>query len=178
MTILCALFDQRENCFWLGCNGSALVGQTRLPEKRSKWLRLADWAIAFTGSGIADMAIISERPKFPSHSEDVQQIISFLLTTFEKYNIGEKEEGHQDFNLSGLLVHKSGLLFDVDSRLSVSAIPQGTLWARGSGMDFALGADEVAKKWGISAEERIEFAVQAAIDLDAECPGDVMIENF
>lgn len=178
MTIVCALYDPKEATFWLGCNSSALIGQTKLPENRSKWIRLADWSIALTGAGFAEAAIKAERPKFPNTTDDVQKVIEFLLATFDKFNIGEKEEGYTDFSLSGLLVHKSGLFFDLDSRLSVSPIPEGILWARGTGMEYALGADEVSKQRDIPADERIEYAVKAALALDTECPGDVLIENF
>lgn len=178
MTIICALYDGTERTFWLGCNSGSLVGDTILPEHRTKWLRFANWALAISGRGVAHDAVEAERGKFPNQTEDVAQVMSFIRTAFGKYDIGEMDGGAKDYDVSGLIVHSAGALYDFDNRLSVSRIPEGTMWARGSGMEFALGADLAMKNKGFGPQERLESAVLTAIDLDSGCPGEPIIENF
>lgn len=178
MTIVCALFDPGEEKFHLGSNSASMVGSTILPESETKWARFSDWAIAVTGPGLADNAMKAERAKFPTQTDDINKVMQFMRAVMEKYAIGEKEEGYQNFGFSGLLVHRSGLFYDMDSKMALSPIPPDTLWARGSGMEFALGADEVSKLVNFSPEKRIKYAVTAAVTLDCDCPGEVITETF
>ncbi|MEL6507705.1 MAG: hypothetical protein AAFR29_08725 [Pseudomonadota bacterium] len=178
MTIVCALYDDDNRRFWLGCNSGSLVGKTILPEHQTKWLRFANWALALSGAGIAVNAVAAERAKFPNQTEDVNQVIAFLRAAFAKYDMGEMEGNAKDYDVSGLLVHNQGAFYDVDTRLSTSKIPTGALWARGSGMEYALGADMALKLKGFTPQERLETAVLTAIDLDSGCPGEPIVESF
>ena len=178
MTIICALYDSSQDQFWLGSNSGSLIGDTILPEHKSKWVRLADWALATTGRGPIPEIFVAERAKFPNQSDDVNQVLHFMRDALEKYQIGEKDDGFQDFGFSGLLVHRTGQYFEFDSKLAITAIPQDILWARGSGMDFALGADHAAKLGNFPPEKRVEFALDAAVALDSACPGEAIVERF
>ncbi|MEL6360813.1 MAG: hypothetical protein AAFR21_06975 [Pseudomonadota bacterium] len=178
MTIICAVYDADARQVWLGCNSGSLVGDTIMPEHRTKWLRFANWAVAISGRGVASDIIELERAKFPNQSSDVSQVTSFLREAFRKHDLGEMDGGAKDYDISGLIAHSSGDLYHVDTRLAVSTIPQGVMWACGSGMDFALGAENAMKTKGFSAQERLETAVLTAMDLDSGCPGEPIIENF
>ncbi len=178
MTIICALYDDEARKFWLGCNSGTLIGDTIMPEHSTKWIRFGNWAMAIAGRGIAGDVVKAERAKFPNQSEDIVQVISFIRTAFEKYHIGDRDDGAMDYSVSGLIVHTSGALYDFDIRLSVSPIPAGVMWACGSGMEFALGADMALKTKGFGSEERLATAILAAIDLDRGCPGEPIVESF
>ena len=178
MTILCAVYDADARKFWLGCNSGGLVGDTILPEHGTKWLRFTKWAVAVSGLGIVRDLLEAERAKFPNQSSDISQVSNFIRTTFGKYEFGEMSEGAKDYDICGLIAHSEGTLHHLDRRLSASRIPQGAMWACGSGMEFALGADMALKTKGFSAQERIETAVLAAIDLDSGCPGEPIVESF
>jgi ATP-dependent protease HslVU (ClpYQ) peptidase subunit len=155
-----------------------MIGSTLLPEDASKWSRFSSWAIATSGKGLAQDALESQRAKFPNQTDEVQQIVKWMAEAFEKAKLGEVDDGAKDYHMTALLVHSSGLVYDVDSALSVAKIPENTLWARGSGMEFALGADVSSRRAGFAADERMECALEAAISLDADCPGKPIIENF
>ena len=178
MTIICAIYDADAGKFWLGCNSGNLVGDTVMPEHGTKWLRFTNWAIAISGLGVAHDVLEIERSKFPNQTTDVSQVTSFIRTAFAKYEFGEIESGAKDYDISGLIAHSGGALYHVDRRLAVSRIPAGVMWACGSGMEFALGADIALKTKGFSAEERMETAVLTAVDLDSGCPGEPIVESF
>ena len=178
MTIVCAIYDTDAGKVWLGCNSSQLLNGTVMPEHKTKWLRFTNWAVAFSTSGIAHDVLETERAKFPNQTSEISQVMSFIRTAFDKFGLGETKDGVRDYNVSGLVAHTSGAIFNVDTRLSVSRIPEGTMWACGSGMEFALGADGVLKLKGFSVQERIESAVFTAIDLDSRSPGEPIIESI
>ena len=178
MTIICAVYDADARKFLLGCNSGALLGEVVLPEHGTKWLRFANWAIALSGRGVARDAVDMERAKFPNQTSDISQIVSFLRAALLKFDLGETRDGAKDFDISALVAHSGGDLFHLDSRLAVSRIPRGVMWAEGSGMDYALGAEAALKTKGFSPQERLETAVLTAIDLDSGCPGEPIIETF
>ncbi len=178
MTIICATYDANAGKVWLGCDSGSLIGDMIAPEHRTKWLRFTGWALAFSGGGIAHDALETERAKFPNQTTDISQVTSFIRTAFAKYDLGETNNGAKEYNVSGLIAHSSGDLYNVDARLAVRRIPEGTMWACGSGMKFALGADIALKIKGFSPQERMETAVLTAIDLDSGCLGEPIVERF
>ena len=178
MTIICAIYEAEARKFWLGSNSGTLIGDTITPEHRTKWLRFANWAVAISGRGIAHDALEMERAKFPNQSGDVAQVTAFTRPALAKFDIGEMDEGAKDYGVSGLIAHSGGALYSLDTRLAVSRIPEGAMWACGSGMEFALGADMALRTKNFPPRERIETAVFAAIDLDSGCPGEPIVESF
>lgn len=178
MAIVCAIFDASTKKFLLGCNSGRLVGDAIVPEHRTKWMRFTNWAIALSGLGVAGDVLEQERAKFPNTTSDVNQVMAFIRAAFGKFDIGEMSERSKDYDVSGLIAHTSGALYHFDPRLALARIPEGAMWACGSGMEFALGADMAMKSKGHSPQERIEMAVLAAIDFDSGCPGEPMVEKF
>ncbi len=178
MTVICALYDDTKNTVYLGCNSGALIGDVHVPEHKSKWVRFDDWAIAFSGHSRLMGYLQLERSKFPISTDEPHRVISFIRETASKYNLGEMQEGYLSFGCATLLVHKNGTFLDLDHKMTPSEIPSGTLWARGSGMEFALGADDAVKMINYPAEQRIQYAVDAAIKLDSCCPGDTIIDKM
>ncbi len=178
MTIICAINDANAGKVWLGCDSGCLIEDTIVPEHRTKWLRFTGWALAFAEGGIAHDALEAERAKFPNQSKDISQVTSFIRTAFAKYDLGETRNGAKEFNVSGLIAHSSGELYNIDARLAVSRIPEATMWACGSGMKYALGADAALKVKGFSPQERIETSVFTAIDFDRGCLGEPIVESL
>ena len=175
MTVIVALFDNSQ--LWLGSNSQGTVGATRLPGHESKWRFYGDWAIAFTGSGFPSEALAAKATDFPGKAEDHQQVTAYIRDVFEHFDIGEQKK-MKNFDAQGLIVHRGGRIFDMDQYTSMSEVPKGTMWARGCGMDYALGADEVSKALSQTPEDRIRRAVEASIALDCDCPGHPIVEKF
>lgn len=178
MAIICAVYDAETSKTWLGCNSGSLTGDTIMPEHGTKWLRFTSWAIAFAGTGIARDLLEIERPKFPNQTTDIGQVASFIRTAFAKHEFGTIDDGARAYSITGLIAHSEGALYSLDRRLAISKIPDGAMWACGSGMAYALGADSGLKIKGFNTQERIETAVLAAIDLDSGCPGEPIVESL
>ncbi|MGV6800382.1 MAG: hypothetical protein ACWA5L_00475 [bacterium] len=178
MTILCALYDKDEEKVWLGSNIGNLLGSTISPEQNSKWNKFSDWAIGCSGQRAAADLFVKERAKFPTQTDEASMVIQFMREVFDKYSIGESKDGYKEYGISGILAHRSGLIYDYNSNLTLSQIPENTFWARGSGMEYALGADVISKMVNFSAEQRISNALMAAIDLDVDCTGEAEWTEF
>ena len=176
MTVVCAVYDAEAAKFWLGSNSGRLAGETITPEHRSKWIKFASWAVAVTGKGGAADVLTAERAKFPNQTSDVAQVIAFIRAAFDKYEVGAATQGGKNYAVTGLIARSGGELYAFDEYLSVSRIPSEALWACGSGMKFALGADMALKLKGFTAQERIETAILSAIDLDSSSPGEPIVE--
>ena len=178
MTVICAMYDEPAGRFVLGSNSRSLVGRTVMAADRSKWFTDGDWAYGLTGGGIAGDAIVARRAKFPGDAPDIFAVIAFFRRSLAKLELGETEEGARDYDLSALVAHRSGRLWDVDGNLSVEEINRGAVWANGSGYRFALGAAHVLAAGGADARGIVEGAVETAIALDSSCPGTPIIETF
>ena len=180
MTIICAIHDPQNNETWLGCNDRATIGDTPAPGVASKWLEFGDWALGISGDeSVYEQILLMEAKNFPSTSVEVLDVFNFLKSTYDEANVGQQKgsDTTNSYGVDGILVHKSGRMWDFDNHLALSSIPENRLWACGSGVDYALGAD-FAIGGEKSARERIEIAIRAAIALDIGCPGHPLIERF
>lgn len=178
MTIIAVLLDPDTDRLILGSNSRSLVGDTVMPADRSKWLRFGDWALSFTGSGLLNDAILAADDPFPDGDASVPEVIERLVEAFEARKIGKEDDQGTQFDTAGLLVHRSGRVFDLDDRLSAEEINRGAFWASGSGMEYALGAAHALAGSGLSTADLVSQCVKAAIALDSGCPGDPIVEEF
>ena len=180
MTVLCALYDEVNQELWLGCNDRALIGDTPAPGTASKWVIFGDWVIGLSGDSINEQLLQTAGEAFPHDTENVLDVFKFLRQTFEDFGHGRDKngDGHPSYGVNGIIAHRSGRIWDFDNQLALSEVPAGRLWACGSGAEYALGADYVLRNNDKSAEERVGFAVAAAIALDVGCPGDALVGPF
>lgn len=177
MTVICALCDEHSKEIWLGCNGGGTVGNIRLPRSVSKWEYAGDWALGISGVGLAQNVLQINAEDFPEDASSPLDIVLYLKAVFADFDFGSKDsdEVAPTYDLSGLIAHRDGRIWDMDFRLAIDEIPAGTLWARGSGMEFALGADFPLIGSDRSAEQRVRNAVEAAIFYDTDCPGEPLV---
>ena len=177
MTVICAMRDEARGVTILGCNSRSLVGSVVLPADRSKWHVFGHWACGLTGAGVTTDAVLARRDRFPHDTDDAFAVATFIRKCLTKLELGEEEDGARDYDISGLLVHRSGRLFDMDANLSLEEMNEGAFWASGSGGRVALGASHALGP-EVGPEARVRRCVEAAIALDSGCPGTPMIETF
>ncbi|WOI54573.1 hypothetical protein [Parvularcula sp. LCG005] len=178
MTIICAYRDTAAGKTWLGSNSRGLVGDTVLPGDVSKWTIFGDWAFAFSGKGLVTDVILGLEAEFPKTDKNVHAVVALIRKALRDMEIGKEDDGAMDFQTHGLLVHRSGKIYDIDGHLSVAPINEDTLWACGSGMDYALGASHALTAQSISPRDVLKSSIEAAIALDSGCPGTPIIEEF
>ena len=178
MTIVCVLREPETGAFLLGSNSRTTVGDTVVPADLSKWQRFGDWALAFSGNGVPTEALERRRGKFPGDTEDPHEVAGFVAKALRRLEVGRSRDDGRDYQTSGLLVRRGLAAFDVDANLTVERLNEGAFWARGSGMDYALGAAHLATAQGLSPRAVVEAALAAAVALDTACPGAPIIEAF
>jgi ATP-dependent protease HslVU (ClpYQ) peptidase subunit len=171
MTILTALAS--HDGVWLGYNDGHTIGDTPLPGVGCPWLNLGHWLLGVSGSSSAFSILDHHRGDFDSETNGVEEVVFRIRTTLLDYGMGRKEDDEVEirFGIWCILVHPNGQIWDVDDALAFSRIPEDTLWARGSGSDYALGAEHALKALNSPPEIRIRHAVEAAIALDLFCCG-------
>jgi len=177
--ILTALTD--GNAIWLGHNSRATVGDTLVPSEESPWLKMGNWAIGVSGESSQQDLLSMEQDMFVKIENDPLAIAHKIREYFMGLGVSETDdEAHPTFGIRCILAHKSGEIWDLDGRMAVTKITKNRLWARGSGMDFALGADHAIQplKAEISIENRVRISTQAAISNDVSCPGEARVTKF
>jgi hypothetical protein len=178
MTILTVLDDAESDVVWLGSNGRATLGSLVGPSVDKKWLALGGWLIGITGTGPKIEAIKAHTDNFPKDSAHPFEVLQFLKAAYEKFDIGETDEGLKRYCGSGFLAHKSGAIWDFDNSFCLSEVPRGAYWARGSGMDLAIGAAAALKPFMPSAQDLTRRALEITIAMDVDCPGEVLVQTF
>ena len=181
MTIICALCDENTDDVWIGCNDGVAVGDIRMHgATRNKWLIFGHWALAIAGSSIPVEALKQYQEHFPNDEDSPHAITQFIKNVFDEVEIGTRDEDDPAtcYPMVGLLAHRDGRIWDLDSYLVTDHILPGKLWARGSGMSFALGADFVSANQNATSDERVQRAVDAAIFYDYSCPGQAFVQRL
>lgn len=178
MTIVTAL--RAGGVTWLGYNDGATIGDTVLAGCLHPWLFFGDWALGISGQSSQQSLLnaeIGRLTELDGDEEKVALLVREILTDQGNFAFDD-DAGVREFNIWSILAHINGDIFDLDSRLSLTPIPEGKLWARGSGTDFALGADFVLADLQLSPEERIRKATEAAIAGDVYCAGNAKTVQF
>ena len=181
MTVICALSDKSSRAIWLGCNDGVTMGDTRMHGVcEPKWQQFGCWALGIAGSPLLGDVLETVRDDIPDNDASPSVIIQFLRVRFDECELGNRDEGDTStsYPCSAILAHRDGRIWDVDSYLAIAALQPGTLWARGSGMEYALGADFPLASSNVTAEERVRNAIHAAIHYDTGCPGKAIVERL
>ncbi len=178
MTIITAIHDAHKNVTWLGSNSRATIGSFVAPSIDNKWVALHGWVLGITGSGPKLEALQAAAGDFPMDATKPFELLKFLKTAFENFDIGETEEGLKRYCGGGLLAHKSGAIWDFDNSFCMIEVPSGKFWARGSGMDLAIGAATALAPGVKSFEEITRRTLEITIDIDVDCPGEPLLQTF
>ncbi|WDI30724.1 hypothetical protein PUV54_12250 [Hyphococcus flavus] len=178
MTVITVLHDVKENVTWLGSNGRATIGSYVGPSRDNKWFAVHGWAIGITGSGPKVEALEAHLNDFPKDASRPHEILKFMKTAYSDFDIGEVEEGLKRYSGNGLLIHKSGAVWDFDNSFCLTPVEPGVFWARGSGMDIALGAGKALKDFVASPKELTRRVLEITIATDVDSPGELPVQTF
>lgn len=171
MTIVTALYDGQKT--WLGHNDSATVGDTVIPSVLTPWLFVGEWALGITGESAQQTLLECHRDRLAEAGTEAHKVVCAMQEVFSDFGhtTQDDDDASPSYKIWCILAHKNGQIWDVDARLALTPIPPNKLWARGSGTDYALGADQILAGMQVTSEERIYRATAAAIACDVYCPG-------
>lgn len=178
MTVITALHDAKAKVTWLGSNGRATIGSYVGPSRDNKWFTAEGWAIGITGSGPKVEALEAHAGAFPKGASRPHEILKFMKTAYGDFDIGEMDEGLKRYHGNGLLIHKSGAVWDFDNSFCLTPVESGVFWARGSGMDIALGAGKALKEFVASPKELTKRVLEIVIATDVDSPGEMIVQSF
>jgi ATP-dependent protease HslVU (ClpYQ) peptidase subunit len=112
-------------------------------------------------------------------AEDIIRGINKLLLS--NYFGSKDDDAYvSTFGIYGTLVFGDGRIWDVSGCLSLTEIPKGKLWARGSGAEYAIGANYAIEKTHpeMPAKDRLSLSVDAAIENDIHCVGEAVVKTW
>ncbi len=178
MTVITAIHDADKGVTWLGSNSRATIGSFVGPSLDKKWFALHDWVLGVTGSGPKLEALQAAVGDFPQQATQPFELLKFLKHAYEAFDIGETEEGLKRYLGGGLLIHKNGGIWDFDNSFCMIGVPAGSFWARGSGMDLAIGAATALKPHVNSFADITRRTLEIVTDIDVDCPGDPLVQTF
>jgi hypothetical protein len=171
MTIITALSSAGK--VFYGYNDGHTIGDSPFPGSACPWIRLGKWALGVSGStGIFN--VIGHHANDFDDGASASAIVFKLRALLVEYGFGRRDsdEAEDQYGIWCILVNADGEVWDLDEKLSYSRVPEGVLWARGSGTDYALGADFILSRQSILPETRVKLATDAAIALDLFCGGE------
>lgn len=180
MTIITAISDGSK--VWTGNNSAFTIGDTPITAFFDPWVRFGNWALGVTGDSFQQDFLTLHSEKLSKHKQSQYDLIDNIRHLFLEGYISKSSETHASasFEIWCILLHKDGRMWDVDNHLALAQIQKTKVWARGSGLDYALGADFAVMELdeNISIPERIRICTQAAIKNDIGCPGEPVIKQF
>lgn len=178
MTIICALRDRGET--WVGCDGQVTGGQHIYPGSIRKWNFSADgwYALASAGDVVirnALSALVGEMTVASAVLQESNAVeISRRLRGLLKEN--DVEKNHDKLWPNEFIVAGRDGIFDIASDLAVHRIPDGILWARGSGENYAMGAAHATL--GDNPMARVRYALEAACAFSTSCGGELFVHRL
>jgi len=178
MTIITAISS--GGTVFYGYNDGHTLGDSPLPGEGCPWIRLGNWALGVSGSTAIFNILSHYAPDFSEHQASAADIVFKMRSLFIEYGLGKRgsDDVEDHYGIWCILVNVNGEIWDVDEALAYSRIPEGTLWARGSGTDYALGAAFVLAEQNVAPEARIITAIDAAIAHDLFCGGKSQVRTL
>ncbi|MFQ5563530.1 MAG: hypothetical protein ACE5FO_08165 [Parvularculaceae bacterium] len=178
MSVITVIHDPEEKATWVGGNDRATIGSLVGPSIDKKWLVLDDWLVGITGAGPKLEALLAAAGDFPRKAKRPHEILQFMRTAYGAFDIGETDEGLKRYSGSGFIVHKIGAVWDFDNSFCLTEVPRGAFWARGSGMDLAIGAASALKNHVARPEALTRRVLEIVIENDVDCPGAPLVQKF
>jgi hypothetical protein len=179
MTIIAALVQDRK--IYYGYNDGAELGGTPIFAVDCPWLSFGQWLIGLTGASVVQRILSHHKKELSVDCESPISFCSLVAEILDENSVGTNIEG--DFGLNygvwGILINNNGLMWDLSSCLTPTTIPEGFIWARGSGSDYALGAgfsiEKIAPK--MNAELKLKICIESSIKNDIYSIGNAIICN-
>lgn len=178
MTIICALHV--DGGTWVGADHQVTASGVIIPTRAKKWVMSQDLQRAVGVCGDArSLVVLGSANIFAGGSPiEVATSIREILRADGHVGKADDDRGPLRYGNSFIYADPTGV-WDIDPEFAVWRVEDERLWARGSGMDYALGADYAMRHVAKAApQSRLMIAVNAAIENDVGCGGPVFVERL
>lgn len=173
MTVIVALTQGGQT--WIGADEQATLSGGRKVFGVAKWHVGKAWALANAGEPRAlQVAIRAGAADLDGDAHDVALAIRAALKADGFEGKPYESTGAQGFNAPWLFA-RPGEVWDSDSAFNLVRAPDGVMMARGSGMEYALGAAYACMCNGDPASRIVTLALEAASRNDTGCGGALMV---
>lgn len=178
MTIICALHVPKKGT-WIGADSRVSSRSFVYPMPARKIARIGARALLVCGSGMT-MTLVKRHQARLLAKDDPDAVAMALMQMQEraKYRLDKDDASALSYGQVFIYATPKGV-WDIDSAGAWLAVEPGKLWARGNGIDFALGYDlAVRQRGGIPERDRIHGALFAATTYDLSCGEPFVIEHL
>jgi ATP-dependent protease HslVU (ClpYQ) peptidase subunit len=179
VSIIVGLCEPRRQT-WIGSDTLVCAGNIKLT-MGAKWIMREPWAIGIAGHlrtvNLAEANADQLLGELPGVYEFARRMRDLLKA--DGFHEDAEDRGPLEFGQTTMLAHPTGL-WTLGSDFSFIRIPDGQLWAEGSGRELALGAGHalLTRDPGIRSEEAVQRAIEAAIHFDTASGGEVWIRRL
>ena len=178
MTVVCAVHHEGDGT-WIGSDTYCTCGNGLIPSDVPKWFGAHGWAIGQSGDRFTHNLIDHEVDGLFHKCKDIFEASRRLIVLFDENKMNHNDEpGARSFNQELIICGPKNLkrpIWHIGPDMCFAPIPLGTLWAIGSGEEYARGAGYVADGGG---RERVEAALAAAILYDQGCGGEPYVARL
>lgn len=168
MTVIVALRQHGET--WIGADSQRSFGNIRVTPVQ-KLVIFGDMALGSAGYERTQALVRRNVGKVFADSDPFligQRIRDLVKEDGYQGGLGRDEHnGPLGYGCDMILATQAGVFFFAED-FTPTEIPTGTLWAAGSGMEYAIGAGN-ALDFNFSAEQRIKSALGVACRFDKGC---------
>lgn len=178
MTVIAAVHDRDSGLTYIGSDSLALLNGDRKTFVDDKIIFNGRAAVAVAGDYLTNTIVRRHGVDLLGirGEASVFEFVDRLRILLESKDIFFRQDGEAPKCFGSNLVFANHMgVWDIDSRLCPVAVEGGTLWARGSGAEYALGAGYALEHMPMPPARRVEEAINAAIRWDSGCGGKIHI---
>ena len=181
MTVVAAISN--NGILTLGHSNGSELGGTPVVGGFSPWIQFADWALGITGESSVQRLLEFELRNGDLDLSSPEHVISSILRILNENQVGSKSDDDYvtTYGIYSILVNvREKCVWDVSGCLSLTRIPDGKIWAQGSGADYVIGANHALVRVGtsLSDAEMMELCIDAAVTNDVHCIGAPVVTTF
>jgi len=173
MTIICAM--RAPEGTWIGSDTLVLGGESGIVGYKKKWIVRDDWALGICGSNAASCAIM-DSAEFIDPDWSATKLWKWATAILRELEFKpEIKEGHAPWYDCSFILARPGRVMSVCATGGGVEHAIGEFASRGHGCDIADGAAWARKQAGMTAQNIVRGAVEAAIACDRYCGGEPFI---
>lgn len=177
MTIICAVHRNGET--WIGSDRQATQGWRIGHASVKKWIVHGDRALGVSAELRLVNLVANEFDLMAAESSyALSKTLRDLMLANGFQSKSDPDGGAAGYNFSALYATPSGV-WDIDQSFGVLAVDDGEMAARGSGLEYALGAFHALRSVGNNdLSNLVMLSVEAAIAYDTGCGGEPFVKKL